>query len=133
MGQNHEYQCEGHFLITKHIVPLMKQQKSGHILTIASDVSKRTFAEGSVYCASKYSQDALMSSLRKEVREFKVKVSLVYPGLVDTNFGDSTQGEPQKSNWLKTKDIADSVLYILNTPTNVVIDELTIHPIEQEY
>lgn len=124
---------KGTFLMSKHIVPLMKKEKSGHILTIASDVSKRTFAEGSVYCASKYAQDALMSSLRSETRSFGIKVSVIYPGLVDTYFGDSDMGGDHKKDWLKTKDIADAVMYVLNTPKNVVVDELMIHPMTQEY
>jgi NADP-dependent 3-hydroxy acid dehydrogenase YdfG len=124
---------KGTFLITKHIVPILKAQKSGHILTIASDVSKRTFPTGSVYCASKYAQDALMSTVRMEMRPFGVKVSTIYPGLVDTYFGDTKKGEAHKKAWLKTEDIANAVVYVLNTPKHVVIDELMIHPISQDY
>lgn len=124
---------KGTFLITKHIAPILKTQKSGHILTIASDVSKRTFPTGSVYCASKYAQDALMSTVRMEMRPFGVKVSTIYPGLVDTYFGDTKKGEAHKKDWLKTKDIANAVVYILDAPKHVVIDELIIHPLSQDY
>ena len=124
---------KGTFLMTKHVIPSMKKKKSGHILTIASDVSKRTFANGSVYCASKYAQDALISTLRKEVRPFGVKVSLIYPGMVDTYFGDSKMGEDHKQMWLKVQDIAQAAVYVLNTPKHMVVDELMIHPMCQEY
>lgn len=124
---------KGTFLVSKHVVPIMKARKSGHVLTIASDVSKRTFPTGSAYCASKYAQDALMSSLRAELRPIGVKVSTIYPGLVDTYFADSVKGEAHKQDWLQTKDIADAALYVLNAPKHVVVDELMIHPISQDY
>ena len=124
---------KGTFMLTKALIAHMKAQKQGHVVTIASDVSKRTFPQGSVYCASKYAQDALMSALRKEVRSFGVKVSVVYPGMVATYFGGSQPDEPEKALWLKPQDIAQSVSYILNAPAHVVVDELMIHPLVQDY
>lgn len=124
---------KGTFMLTKTLVGHMKAQKQGHIVTIASDVSKRTFPQGSVYCASKYAQEALMSALRKEVRSFGIKVSVVYPGMVATHFGGSQPDEPEKALWLKPQDIAQSVSYILNAPAHVVVDELMIHPLVQDY
>ncbi|OJJ17259.1 short-chain dehydrogenase [marine bacterium AO1-C] len=124
---------KGTFLLTKELVLHMKSRKQGHIVTIASDVSKRTFPNGSVYCASKYAQDALMSALRKEVRSFGIKVSTIYPGLVDTHFNGNQPGEPDNKNWLKPEDIAQSVSYVLSAPAHVVVDELMIHPLEQDY
>jgi NADP-dependent 3-hydroxy acid dehydrogenase YdfG len=123
----------GSFLMTKAVLPAMLEAKSGHIVAIASDVSKRTFANGSLYCASKYAQDAFFSGLRKEVRASGVKVSVVYPGLVDTFFHDGSPGQPHRAAYLQPHDIADSVAYILNAPAHVVIDELMIHPLVQEY
>lgn len=125
--------ARGSFLLCKYLLPVMKQQKSGHIVTIASDVSKRTFAHGSVYCASKYAQEALMASIRKEVRNFGVKVSTIYPGMVDTYFNDGEPGSAEKANLLKPEDIAEAVNYILKAPAHVVVDELMLHPLEQEY
>ncbi|HAS43408.1 MAG TPA: NAD(P)-dependent oxidoreductase [Microscillaceae bacterium] len=124
---------KGTFLLTKALVKHMKTRQQGHIVTIASDVSKRTFPNGSVYCASKYAQDALMSALRKEVRSAGIKVSTIYPGLVDTHFNGNKPGEDDNKNWLKPEDIAQSVSYVLNAPAHVVVDELMIHPLEQEY
>jgi NADP-dependent 3-hydroxy acid dehydrogenase YdfG len=121
------------FLFSKEVIPHMKKNKSGHIITIASDVSKRTFEEGAAYCASKYAQDAFSSAMRKDVRKFGIKVSVIYPGMVDTYFANTTQGASHKKDWLKAEDIANGVLYILKTPKHVVIDELMIHPLSQEY
>ena len=124
---------KGTFLCSKEAIIQMQKQGNGHIVSIASDVAKRTFANGALYCSSKYAQDAFSSALRKEVRKDGIKVSVVYPGLVDTYFNKSKPGTPENATHLKSEDIASSVLHILAAPKHVVIDELMIHPISQDY
>jgi NADP-dependent 3-hydroxy acid dehydrogenase YdfG len=124
---------KGTFLFCREAIPLMKQSGGGHIVNIASDVAKRVFEGGSLYCASKYAQDAFSMALRKEVRPFGIKVSVVYSGLVDTHFHAHSQGDPKASNWLTGADMADAICYILSAPAHVVIDELMIHPMSQAY
>ena len=124
---------KGTFLCSKEAVIQMQKQGVGHIVSIASDVAKRTFANGALYCSSKYAQDAFSSALRKEVRKDGIKVSVVYPGLVDTYFNNSQPGNPENAINLKPEDISASVLHILSAPKHVVIDELMIHPISQDY
>lgn len=125
---------KGTFLMCKAVVPHLKAQGYGHIVGIASDVSKRTFVHGTAYGASKYAQDALLSSLRKEVRPHGVKVSTIYPGLVDTYFNDSQPGAPEaEKTHLKPSDIAHAVRYVLEAPAHVVVDELMLHPLTQEW
>ncbi len=125
---------KGTFLLCKYAVPHFKAQKSGHIVGIASDVSRRTFENGTLYGASKYAQDALLGSLRKEVRPHGIKVSVVYPGLVDTYFAESTPGSSAtETTHLRPADIAQAVRYVLEAPAHVVVDELMIHPLTQEW
>ncbi len=125
---------KGTFLLCKAAVPHFKTQKRGHIVGIASDVAKRTFAHGTAYGASKYAQDALLANLRKEVRPHGIKVSTIYPGLVDTYFNDTTPGsaEAEKTH-LRPADVAQAVRYVLEAPAHVVIDELMLHPLTQEW
>ena len=124
---------KGTFLLSKAVLPHLKAQRSGHLLSIASDVSKRTFGNGSVYCASKYAQDAFCAAVRKEVRPFGIKVSVIYPGLVATYFGGTQPDEERKKDWLQSADIAHAAVYILGAPAHVVVDELMLHPLSQEY
>lgn len=124
---------KGSFLLTKAVLPHMKSAGSGHIIGIASDVSKRTFAEGSLYCASKYAQHAFFEALRREVRSKGIKVSVIYPGLVDTFFHEGDPGQPHRAQYLQPHDIADAVSYVLNAPRHVIIDELMLHPMTQEW
>jgi NADP-dependent 3-hydroxy acid dehydrogenase YdfG len=124
---------KGTFLLTKAALPHLLAQGGGHVLGIASDVSKRTFPHGSLYCASKYAQDAFFSSLRREVRSKGVKVSVIYPGLVDTYFHGLDAGAEKQEKYLSSGDIADAVEYILYAPQHVIIDELMLHPMSQEW
>ena len=125
---------KGTFLLCKAVVPHFKAQGRGHIVGITSDVSKRTFEHGTAYGASKFAQDALLGSLRKEVRPHGVKVSTIYPGLVDTYFNDSRPGsiDAEKTH-LKPSDVAQAVRYVLEAPAHVVVDELMLHPMTQEW
>jgi NADP-dependent 3-hydroxy acid dehydrogenase YdfG len=125
---------KGTFLLCKAAVPHFKAQKRGHIVGIASDVARRTFAHGTAYGASKFAQDAVLASLRKEVRPHGVKVSTIYPGLVDTYFNDTTPGSPEaEKTHLRPADVAQAVRYVLEAPAHVVVDELMLHPLTQEW
>ncbi|WP_216679058.1 SDR family oxidoreductase [Hymenobacter siberiensis] len=125
---------KGTFLLCKAAVPHFKAQKKGHIVGITSDVARRTFAHGTAYGASKFAQDAVLASLRKEVRPHGIKVSTIYPGLVDTYFNDTTPGsaEAEKTH-LRPADVAQAVRYVLEAPAHVVVDELMLHPLTQEW
>ena len=124
---------KGTFLLTKAALPALKAQGSGHIVVVASDVAKRTFAGGSLYTASKYAQEAFMGALRKEVRPNGIKVTGVYSGLVDSHFHAKGHGHETSKGWLQSEDMAESMLFIVSRPAHVVIDEFMVHPLEQEY
>ena len=124
---------KGTFLFCREAIPHMKSVGGGHIVNVASDVEKRVFDGGSLYCSSKYAQDAFSMALRKEVRKDAIKVSVVYSGLVDTYFHSKTEGDPHQAEYLTSKDMAETITFILEAPKHVVIDELMIHPISQEY
>ena len=125
--------AKGTFLVSREAIPFMKSRGAGHIINVASDVAKRTFANGSLYCASKYAQDAFSMALRKEVRPLGIKVSVVYSGLVDSYFHADPQGDASHETWLKNEDMARAISFIINQPAHVVIDELMIHPLSQDY
>ncbi|WP_266367841.1 SDR family oxidoreductase [Tellurirhabdus rosea] len=124
---------KGTFLFSKAALAPMKAQHEGHIINIASDVAKRVFDGGALYCSTKFAQDAFSAALRKEVRRDGIKVSVVYSGLVDTMFHSDPQGHESHADWLKADDMANTIVYIMTQPKHVVIDELMIHPLSQEY
>lgn len=124
---------KGTFVLTKAALPTLKAQQSGHVVVVASDVAKRTFAGGSLYTASKYAQEAFMGALRKEVRPHGIKVTGVYSGLVDSHFHAKGHGHETSKHYLQVEDMAESMLFIVSRPPHVVIDEFMVHPLEQDY
>jgi NADP-dependent 3-hydroxy acid dehydrogenase YdfG len=123
---------KGTFLFSKEVLETMKAAKSGHIINVASDVAKRVFDGGALYCSSKFAQDAFSAALRKEVRKHGIKVSVVYSGLVDTPFHPSENND-RKAEWLTATDMTNAIIFMMSQPKHVVIDELMIHPLNQEY
>jgi NADP-dependent 3-hydroxy acid dehydrogenase YdfG len=129
----YDVNVKGTFLLSKEVLAPMRTAQNGHIINIASDVAKRVFDGGSLYCSSKFAQDAFSAALRKEVRKDGIKVSVIYSGLVDTMFHTDPQGHDSHHDWLKAEDMANTIMYVMNQPKHVVIDELMIHPLSQDY
>ncbi|WP_435771243.1 SDR family NAD(P)-dependent oxidoreductase [Nocardioides sp. SYSU DS0651] len=72
--------------LTQLVLPSMRAQRSGRIVNIGSMGGRLTFPGGGAYHASKYAVEALSDALRFEVSGFGVRVVLVEPGLITTNF-----------------------------------------------
>lgn len=72
--------------LTQLVLPSMREQRSGRIVNIGSMGGKLTFPGGGAYHASKYAVEALSDALRFEVSGFGIKVVLIEPGLITTNF-----------------------------------------------
>jgi NADP-dependent 3-hydroxy acid dehydrogenase YdfG len=128
-----EVNVQGVFLGAKVVLPHMKERKSGTIITISSDVGRYTIPNGAAYTASKYAVQGFSGALAQEVREYGIRVGTVNPGMVDTYFANSTQGLPEKEAWLKVEDIANAVVYMASAPKHMLIDEIVLHPLVQNY
>ena len=128
-----EVNVQGVFLATKAVLPHMKERKSGTIITISSDVARYTIPNGAAYTATKYAVQGFSGSVAQEVREYGIRVGTINPGMVDTYFAESTQGLPEKKDWLKVEDIANAVVYMASAPKHMLIDEIVLHPFVQEY
>lgn len=128
-----EVNVQGVFLATKAVLPHMKERRSGTIITIASDVARYSIPNGSAYTATKYAVQGFSGSVAQEVREYGIRVGTINPGMVDTYFAESKQGLPEKQDWLKVQDIANAVVYMASAPKYMLIDEIVLHPLVQQY
>lgn len=124
---------KGVFLTTREVLPSMKENRSGTIITISSDVGRRAIANGSAYTATKYAVQGFIGSVAQEVQEYGIRMGTVNPGAIDTYFADSNQGETHKEDWLKVDDIAEAVCYMASAAKHMVVDEIMLHPLSQEY
>jgi NADP-dependent 3-hydroxy acid dehydrogenase YdfG len=75
--------------LTQLVLPTMRQARSGRIINIGSMGGRITFPVGGYYHASKYAVEAISDALRNEVRPFGIRVVLIEPGLIRTEFGDT--------------------------------------------
>ena len=101
------------FLFTRHTVPMMLKQKQGTILMISSMAGIYGFAGEAVYCATKFAQVGFAQALDKELRTQGIKVGVICPGGVKTEFAlgrGRTQESVSQSNMLDPEDVADALL-----------------------
>ncbi|MDR8389979.1 SDR family NAD(P)-dependent oxidoreductase [Aliifodinibius sp. S!AR15-10] len=115
--------------LTSCIVPLMKRSTEGsHILNIGSVLGILGNAGKSGYCASKFAVRGFSEALFKELRYNGIKVTCINPGSIDTNFFEDAGITPHK-HMLQPKDIANTIIHILETPDNMLINEVTMRPL----
>ena len=80
----------------------MKLQKEGQIINISSVVSKNAFPFLGAYASTKYALNALSLTAREELKDNNISVSLVHPGLTDTNFGANLIADDETKAMMKT-------------------------------
>jgi NADP-dependent 3-hydroxy acid dehydrogenase YdfG len=120
----------GAALTIRATLPHILERGDGHFL-ITSSIAGRRALPGSLYSATKWAATAMGESLRAELRQIHentaIKVTLIEPGMVDTPFFDNRPGE-----WaLKDDDIARAVMFALEQPDGVDVNEILIRPTTQ--
>lgn len=119
----------GMYFITSKVVALMKEKDTfSHIINIGSILGTTARPEGAAYCATKFGVSGFSEALFKELRFFNIKVSCVNPGSIDTGFFSSS-GIVAHHNMLQPKDLAHTVVHVLEAPDNMLISELTVRPV----
>src|SRR5436309_5528148 len=122
------------FLFTRHAVPLMLEQGSGLILMLSSMAGKYGFAGEAVSCASKFAQVGFAPALDQELRPQGIKVGVICPGGVKTEFAlgkGRTAESVAQSAMLEPEDVAAAVvLACTQAPGSRIIE---IQPVEDGY
>jgi NADP-dependent 3-hydroxy acid dehydrogenase YdfG len=129
---------KGLLLMTRCLVPGMKARGNGHIVNIGSIAGRWTYPGGGVYCATKFAVRALTEGLRFDLMGSNVRVTNVAPGMVETEFSVVRFGNQQAADKvyagmtpLKAEDIAETILWCLQRPAHVNVQELVIYPTDQ--
>lgn len=129
---------KGLLYTSKAVLPyLIKQQ--GHIINIGSTAGKEVYKDGNVYCASKHAVDAISKAQRIDLLPYKIKVSVIHPGAVETDFslvrfkGDAAKAAAVYAGYepLKAEDIADTAWYVANVPKHVCINDVIMTCVAQ--
>jgi NAD(P)-dependent dehydrogenase (short-subunit alcohol dehydrogenase family) len=116
----------GPFLLTRAAVPAIRSAGGGWIINIASLAGRNYFPQGSAYCASKAALIAMSESVMQEVRFDNIRVSVIMPGSVATDFSPRSTGD---DSWKLTgDDVAEVVVDLLRHPGRSLPSRVEIRP-----
>jgi 3-oxoacyl-[acyl-carrier protein] reductase len=115
------------FLTSKAVAPLMIQRRNGDIINISSLAGKNTFAGGAIYCASKWGLQGLTGCMAEDLRGFGIRVSVICPGSVGTEFSGHKPKDPSKI--LTPGDVAHAVAMVLLQGPQSFISEVHLRPV----
>ena len=122
-----ETNVHGLFYATQAVLPAFKAQQSGHIINISSVSGRVPLPGGSAYAATKYAVTGFSESLFQEVRDEGIKVSVIFPGSVDSQ---SHRHDPHADHsWkVQPEEVGQACHDILNTAPHTCISLLEIRP-----
>ena len=132
---------KGVLYCTASVILHMKEKKSGHIVNLSSVAGRIVFPTGSVYCATKHAIAAFSEGLRQEFSaRSNIRVTSIEPGVVATELTDTITDESlqgfienaKKMKTLQAEDIANAILYAVESPSHVNVNEVLIRPTTQE-
>jgi NADP-dependent 3-hydroxy acid dehydrogenase YdfG len=118
------------FFSLKLVLPIMKAQKSGHVINISSGAARIGVPGMSVYAASKAALNVLSESAADEVRNDNVKVSVLCPGSTETTFAGRTPQEGASGpKRLRPEEVAEGVLFLAKQDEHAFTSMIDIRPL----
>ena len=132
---------KGVLYCTSAVIPYMIDKKSGHIVNISSVAGRIVFAGGSIYCATKHAITAFSEGLRKELSpEYNIRITCIEPGAVATELLETITDESMSKfiqaskdmEKLQSEDVAKAILYTIQAPNHVNVNEILLRPTAQE-
>ena len=125
---------KGLLYVSKAVLPLLINNKKGHIINIGSTAGVEVYKEGNVYCASKHAVAAISKSMRIDLLPQHIKVTAIHPGAAETNFSNTRfKGDEAKAaavyegyKALEAVDVANVAYYVTTLPDHVCINELVV-------
>lgn len=124
----------GAYYCSHEVMPIFLQAGSGNVINIGSLAGVNAFAGGAAYNASKFGMVGFSEAMMLDHRYDGVRVSLIMPGSVDTEFGrqpdsGAKENHPEKSEWkIAPEDIADMVICVLRMPGRTTVSRVDIRP-----
>lgn len=129
---------KGLLYVSKVVIPQMTERQSGHIINIGSSAGKEVYPKGNVYCGSKHAVVAISEGMRMDLNPFGIKVSVINPGLVETEFskvrfkGNKVADTVYKGyKALQAEDIADIIYFTVSRPAHVNLADILVFPTAQ--
>ncbi len=118
------------FYCTQLVIPKMKNLGEGHIVNISSIAGTNGIAGMAAYCATKHAVRGISHALFKELRNYGIKVSTVYPGSTQTNFFADFTSVASNENMMQPEDIALTIAQLLETSANYLPVDIEVRPLQ---
>ena len=130
---------KGLLYVSKEVIPFMTKRNQGHIINIGSTAGKEVYANGNVYCASKFAVDALTKGMRIDLLKYGIKVTQIAPGAANTEFATVRfHGDKEKATAfykgyqpMTAEDIAGLIYYSTTLPAHLCINDLVVTSLAQ--
>ena len=126
----------GYLACARAAILRMQDQGGGHLLFVGSISAEIKAAGESVYAATKAGIQAFAETLRKEVADKRIRVSVIQPGSVDTEMQECSEEEKRaavaEGRMLPAEDVADAILFVLGRSATCDIVNLRIEPLIQK-
>ncbi|HXE76358.1 MAG TPA: SDR family NAD(P)-dependent oxidoreductase [Candidatus Xenobia bacterium] len=119
----------GAFLCSRAVAPQMIRQRSGYIINIGSLAGKNFFAGAAAYCASKWGLMGLSKCMGEDLRGYGIRVSVICPGSVHTEFSPHAGKDPKKM--LQPEDVARAVGWLLEQSPTSFVSEIELRPTQK--
>jgi 3-oxoacyl-[acyl-carrier protein] reductase len=119
----------GAFYVMRVLVPLMITAGGGHIVNISSLAGKNPLPRGAAYSASKWALNGLTYSVAEELRAYNIRVSVVCPGSVNTEF--SPHVGKATDRMLKPEDVAHVVTMLVTQRNQSFVSEVLLRPTQK--
>jgi 3-oxoacyl-[acyl-carrier protein] reductase len=116
------------FLLMRAVIPHMIAHGSGEIVNISSLAGQGPLANGAAYAASKWALNGLSYSVAEELRTHNIRVSVIAPGSVNTDFG---RGGKDRAKMLQPEDVAAVVAMLVTEPPHAFISEVRVRPTQK--
>ena len=117
-------------VLSRALVPTFRRQGKARMIFIGSESALTTGKKGGLYSAAKFGLRGFCQALREDCARDGIHVSLINPGMVRSAFFDNLPFGPGTApeNAIEASDIAIQVLHILQSSSNIVIDEINLSP-----
>jgi 3-oxoacyl-[acyl-carrier protein] reductase len=116
----------GAYYCIRAFAPMMIRGQSGHIVNISSLAGKNPLPNGAAYSASKWGLNGLSYSVAEELRGYKIRVSVICPGSVDTELSPHAGKDPSKM--LQPDDVAHAVAMLVTQAPQSFVSEILLRP-----
>ncbi len=111
-----ELNLKSAFLVSQHVLPHMRDNGFGRIISVGSKTGHDLPADGGPYAIAKHGIESLTTVMAKENQEYDITANCILPSVIDTPANREAMGTENVEKWVQPREIADRIIDIISTP-----------------